>query len=331
MNKARKKSILRKMIIYIISIFVLSVIVFGMAKLSPGDPLVSYYGDRAERMNDEERAHAYERLGLNEPVYVQYALWIRNALQGDFGISFKYKKPVQDIVIARVGNTLLLGGIGFFLIFTLALMLAMFCVLHEGRVIDRIICRVGTITSCIPEFWLALVLIMIFAVNLKILPASGAYDIGQSDNVISRMSHMILPLIVVVTGHLWYYSYMLRNRLLEETVKDYVLLYEASGLSRRQIVFRHCVRNIMPTYISIMAISISHIVAGTYIVEMVFSYPGIGTLAFESARYHDYNMLMYICIITGAVVIFGNIAGQAVSEMIDPRMREQVKVVEQDD
>lgn len=322
------RSIIRKLLIYIASVFVLSIIVFGMSSLAPGDPLVSYYGDRAERMNNEEREHAYKRLGLNEPVYVRYILWIKNAFQGDYGISFKYKQPVQNVVAGRVVNTLLLGGTGFILVFALALMLGIFCALHKGRLIDRIVCRVGTVTSCIPDFWLSLVLIMIFAVNLKILPASGAYAIGKSGDIVSRLTHIILPMAVVVLSHLWYYSYMIRGRLLEETNKDYVLLYMASGESERKTILRHCVRNIMPTYISIMAMSISHIIEGTYIVEMVFSYPGIGTLAFESARYHDYNMLMYICLVTGAVVILGNITGQFISERIDPRMREHTSITQ---
>lgn len=133
---------------------------------------------------------------------------------------------------------------------------------------------------------------------------------------------MILPLTVLVLSHLWYYAYMLRNKLLDEIREDYVLLARAKGLSRRQVMWRHCVRNMLPTLISIMAISINHIIEGTYIIEMVFSYPGIGTLAFESAKYHDYNMLMVLVILTGVIVIVGNMAGQAISERIDRRMGE---------
>ena len=180
----------------------------------------------------------------------------------------------------------------------------------------------GTITSCIPEFWLSLILILIFSVNLKLLPGSGAYDFGQSANPLSRLTHLILPLTVVVLSHLWYYAYLIRNRLLEETRKDYVLLAKAKGMSRKRVLFFHCVKNIMPSFISLMAISLQHVIEGTYIVEMVFSYPGIGTLSFESAKYHDYNMLMVLCVFTGIFVIAGNVIGQSVSEWIDPRMKE---------
>lgn len=317
-----KISYRRRILIFLLSVFCLSVLVFAMSRLAPGDPLVSYYGDRAERMSPEEKDRAMERLGLNESMVVQYVKWVKNAVSGDFGMSFKYKQDVMTVIQGRLVNTLILGGLGFILTFLLALLLGILCAFHENSWLDRIICKVGTITSCIPEFWLSLVLILIFSVNLRLLPGSGAYALGQSSSVSSRITHLILPMVVVVMSHLWYYAYMIRNKLLEEIRQDYVLMAKAKGMSRRRIMYQHCVRNIMPAFISIMAISLPHIVEGTYIVEMVFSYPGIGTLSFESAKYHDYNMLMVLCLITGIVVIFGNITGQAISEAIDPRMKE---------
>jgi len=312
----------KKLLILIVSIFILSVITFAMSRLAPGDPLASYYGDRVERMSTQERQHAIERLGLDGSIITQYGDWLKEAAHGDFGISFKYKQDVMDVISGRLLNTLLLGGIGYILTFALALLVAVICAFREGSLLDRIIIKVGTITSCIPEFWLSLVLILIFGVTLHLLPSSGAYAVGQESSIASRLEHMILPLIVLVLSHLWYYAYMLRNKLLDEIREDYVLLARAKGLTKRQVMWRHCVRNMLPTMISIMAISINHIIEGTYIIEMVFSYPGIGTLAFESAKYHDYNMLMVLVILTGIIVIAGNMAGQAISERIDRRMGE---------
>ena len=313
-------TIAKKIIILIISVLVLSMITFAMSRLAPGDPLVSYYGDRVERMSPEEHANAIERLGLDGPMTQQYADWFKAALQGDYGISFKYKQPVMTVISGRLLNTLLLGGTGFILTFLFALLIAVLCAFREGSLTDRIICKVGTITSCIPEFWLALVLILLFSATWHLLPSSGAYALGEAGNLGSRLEHLILPLVVVVLSHLWYYAYMLRNKLLEEIRQEYVLLSRAKGLSRRSVMWKHCVRNLMPTMISIMAISINHILGGTYIVEMVFSYPGIGTLSFESAKYHDYNMLMILVIITGIIVIAGNMLGEIISEQIDRRM-----------
>lgn len=311
----------KKLLIFVVSIFLLSVIVFYISRLAPGDPLVSYYGDRAEKMTAGERAWAEEKLGLHESITVQYGKWLGRAVRGDFGISYKYKMDVLEVIEGRIGNTLLLGGVGFVLIFVLALLLGIWCAWNEERLIDRAICKVGTVTSCIPEFWLSLVLILIFAVKLKALPSSGAYTIGKENDLGDRILHLILPMTVVVLGHLWYYAYLIRNKLLEEVRTDYVLLAKSKGVTGKSVMLRHCVRNIIPTYLSIMAISVPHVLGGTYIIETVFSYPGIGTLSYESARYQDYNLLMVICLLSGALVILCNMIAQTINERIDPRMK----------
>ena len=312
---------LRKLAVFCLTVLLLSLSVFFISRITPVDPLQSYYGERAEKMSVEEKAQARERLGLNDPVVVQYLRWAENALRGDFGIFYKYKQDVLEIIGLRIGNTLILGGFGFILIFLGALGLGLLCAWFEDGWPDRLLCRLGTLTSCIPEFWLSLVLILIFCVSLGWLPSSGAYGVGRADDIADRALHLILPMTIVLSAHLWYYAYMVRNKLLEEARADYVLLGKAKGLNKRQILFRHCLRNILPSYISIMAISVPHILGGTYVVETVFSYPGIGTLAYESARYADYNMLMVLCMITGVTVIFCNMIGQIINEHIDPRIK----------
>lgn len=312
----------QKVFAFVVSVLILSAVVFYVARLAPGDPMVSYYGDQVEKMSPEERHLAEERLGLNDPIHIQYVRWIENALKGDFGISYKYKTDVLKVIGGRLPNTLILGGSSLVLIFTLALALGVVCVWLEDCWIDRLICKVGTVTSCIPEFWLSLVLILIFAVNLRCLPSSGAYSIGNAGSWGDRVVHLILPLTVAVTNHLWYYAYMIRNKLLEEVRAEYVLLAKSKGLTKKKILFKHCIRNIIPSYLSIMAISVPHILGGTYIIETVFSYPGIGTLSYESARFQDYNLLMILCILSGVVVILCSIIAQIINERIDPRMRE---------
>ena len=216
---------------------------------------------------------------------------------------------VLEVIRARLPFTLRLGGIGFLLTFFLALGLGVLCARHEDKGLDRALCKIGTVTSCIPEFWMSLMLILIFAVSLRVLPSSGAYDVGKADDFGSRITHLILPLTVVVLGHLWYYAYMVRNKMLEEMRMDYVLLAKSKGLGRKKIFYRHCLRNVLPSYLSIMAISVPHVLGGTYIVE--------------SVRYKDYNLLMVLCILSGALVIACNLLAQALSERIDPRMRAQ--------
>lgn len=313
----------KKLLLLPVSVLLLSLAVFCIARLAPGDPLMSYYGEGVEKMSPSEKEAAREKLGLNDPLHAQYIRWLQGALRGEFGNSFKYKQPVTQVIGQRVGNTLLLGGIGFVLIFFGALGLGLLCARREGRRLDRLLCRAGTFLNCIPEFWMSLLLILVFAVLLHWLPSSGAYDPGHRYDISDRAEHLILPLTVVVLQHLWYYAYMVRNKLLEECRADYVLLGKAKGLSRRRILLGHCLPNVLPSYISLMANAVPHVLGGTYIVETVFSYPGLGTLVYESARYHDYNLLMVLCLMTGIFVILCNLLGGLLNERVDPRLRRE--------
>lgn len=206
-------SVVKKIFQIILAIFILSFVIFYMARLAPGDPLKSYYGEAIERMSEEQKEISKENLGLNEPIYKQYGIWIKNALNGDFGISYKYKNDVVNVISEVFFNTLILGVLSYILTFIFCTLLGIFCALHEGKLIDKIVCTLGNILNSIPVFWIALVLILIFSVNLNILPSSGAYSIGMENSILSRIEHLILPLVIMILGHLWYYAYMIRNKL----------------------------------------------------------------------------------------------------------------------
>lgn len=326
MEQREKSRLLKKTLLRLIGFFVtmliLSVVVFYFARWAPGDPLQSFYGDAVESMSSEELAAARSRLGLDAPIHVQYVRWLQSALHGEFGLSLKYKMPAMRVVSPLVGNTLLLGTTAYLLVFLLATFLAVACALHEDTWLDRLICKIGTAVYYLPPFWLGVVLVLVFSIQLKWLPSSGAYDVGKAGDVFNRLQHMILPLTVMILSHLWYYGYMIRNKLLDELRQDYVLLAKEKGLTKRQIVWKHCLRNVAPAIVNIMAISIPHVLSGTYIAESVFNYPGIGALSVASAKYHDYNLLMILVLITGALVILSSILAQTVSEIIDPRIKE---------
>lgn len=309
----------RKFLQMVVVLILLSFAVFIIARLCPGDPLRSYYGDGLEHMSEAQKENARENLGLNDSLPVQYGRWLTGLLDGDLGLSYKYKQPVSSVIGSMWQNTLILGGTAYVLTFVLAVLLGMFCAFRENSLADKLICRIGTISSNIPVFFLSLLLILIFAAKLGWFPAGGAYSYGNSGNLPDRIHHLVLPAAALVLEHLWYYAYIVRNKLSEETRRDYVLLYKAEGVPAKKILRRHCLRNIMPSLFVIMAFSLPHILGGTYVVETVFAYPGLGTLSFESAMYMDYNMLMALTVLTGAVVLLFNLAAQLLSEFIDPR------------
>ena len=326
-------SLLRKLALLVLMLLALSLAVFYISRLTPGDPLQSYYGDAVgdplqsyygdavQSMSSAELDAARQRLGLDGPIWEQYRRWAGNVLDGDFGMSLKYKRPVVDVVLPLLGNTLLLGGLAYALVFVLAIALALLCARFEHSALDRLICRVGTTAYYIPAFWLGVLLVLVFSVNLEWLPSSGAYSYGKAGDIADRARHLVLPLAVMVASHLWYYAYMIRNKLLDEVRRDYVLLARSKGLGRTRVLWSHCLRNVMPTVVGIMAISIPHVLSGTYVAEAVFNYPGIGLLAISSAKYHDYNLLMLMVLFTGAMVIISSLLAQSINEAIDPRIK----------
>lgn len=301
----------------------LSIVVFALARLSPGDPLTAYYGDALDRMPIEQKEAAMSRLSLDRHIVEQYMVWVRNVQRGDFGISYIYKRPVSGVIKDLWLNTLLLGGISYILTFALSTLLAVFCARREGSVIDAATCKIGIVSSLIPTFFVAVLCILIFSLNLKILPSGGAYSVGHKHDLGDRISHLILPVFTLTLSHLWYYAYILRNKLIDELQKDYVLLLRVKRLSMSRILYRHCLRNCLPALITIMSISVPHIITGTYITEFVFNYPGLGTLTFESIRYKDYNTLSMITLLTGFFVICAGIVGQEISACLDPAMRHE--------
>ena len=324
MNKSwREKTIyiLKKLLQMAIVLILLSTIVFVIARLCPGDPLKAYYGDGAEHMSQVQREAAREKLGLDDSMPVQYARWAAHLFDGDLGLSYKYKQPVTEVIGKVWVNTLILGGVSLRADlwpchFAGALLraaggqppgqdhlqsgrnLRQRAVLFPGAPADSGFRRESEAAAC----------------QRRVL-------LRERRQLFDRAYHLVLPTAVMVLEHLWYYAYMVRNKLSQETREDYVLLCKAEGISRRKILCRHCLRNIMPSMLVIMAISVPHILGGTYVVETVFSYPGLGTLSFEAAMYQDYNMLMALCLLTGAVVLVFNLLAQIVSEFIDPRMR----------
>lgn len=322
MNASAVARVLGKHVVMtVLMMLCLSVLVFCLSRMAPGDPLQSFYGDSVQSMSIGELEAARHRLGLDAPLWVQYEKWLSGVAQGDFGMSLKYKRPALEVAGPLIGNTLILGGAAYTLVFALAIGMALICVRYEDSWIDRTLCAAGTVAFYTPAFWLGTMLVLVFSVNLHWLPGSGAYRPGMAGDVADRMRHLVLPLVVMVASHVWYYACMIRNRLLDEVRRDYVLLARSKGLGRRRVLMRHCLRNVLPGIVSLMAISVPHVLSGTYVAETVFNYPGIGLLSVSSAKYHDYNMLMLLVMLAGFLVIVSSILAQAVNEIIDSRMK----------
>ena len=317
------KSLLLRLISLGVTLLILSLTVFILSRFMPGDPLTAFYGDMAETFSDEELARARAYLNLDAPLFPQYLTWLSHTLQGDLGFSYRYHMPVAELLVPLLVNTLLLGALSFVSIFVLALLLALLCVRYEERLIDRAIRAVGTVTYLLPSFWVGLLLILIFALTLKWLPAAGAYAPGNAGELGDRLRHLILPVTVMVLSHLWYFGALLRNRLADEVREDYVLTASAMGKGPWEVLFTECLPNVLPTLFNVMALAIPHLISGTYVVEAVFNYPGVGAMAVESARNHDYNLLLVLLLLTALLVVAAAQLSTACAARLDPRLRKR--------
>lgn len=311
----------RHLALLFLSLLLLSAVVFILMQLTPGDPLQAFCGEQSDRLTAAERQALQEQLGLNAPVYEQYLHWLYRAVHLDFGWSLSYKMPLSSLLPPLLGNTLILGLGSFVLIFACALALSLVCARFEGRLIDRLLCSTGSLLYFLPSFWLALLLILVFSINLHLLPSSGAYSPGMSGSVADRAKHLVLPAAVMTLSHLWYYAALLRRRLLLELRSPYILTARACGLGTAAILCRQALRSVLPYLLHLTAIALPHIAGGTYVVEAVFNYPGIGALTVQSARNHDYNVLLCLIMLTGCMVIAAALLAQATGCLLDPTLR----------
>ncbi|MFD3155566.1 ABC transporter permease [Haloimpatiens sp. FM7330] len=314
------KNIISIILNLIFSFIVLSFVIFMISHLAPGDPLYSIYGESAEKISPLQRQKIITSMGLDKPLIYQYKSWIYGFIHGNLGVSFKYNIQVSDIIKKAFCNTMFLAVITIISIILFSIGLGLLCAIKENSIIDKVINKIGTFFYCIPGFWLGLIAILIFSVNLKILPSSGVYDIGYEGNLTNRLKHMILPWFVVFIGHLGYYTNFVRDKVLEELNEDYIMAAKARGLSQFRILSSHVLRNILPSYMNLICVSIYHLISGSLVVEAIFTYPGLGKFVFESAKFHDYPLLMGVVIVTGMIVIFANLLADIFNHVLDPRI-----------
>lgn len=308
----------------VLSLLILSILIFLTSRLLPGSPLNALIGDHADMLSAQQSKEALAALGFERPLYQQYLSWLCYLLQGNLGFSLYYKMQINELLPPLLVNTLMLGGLSYILIFALALALALTCIRFENRLLDRIICKLGSLCYFLPSFWLCLLLILIFSVSLQWLPSSGAYSYGGQHDFLDRAEHLVLPCSVMILSHMWYYGSMLRNRLSLEVRMPYVLTARACGLGPWRILTTVCLRAALPLLINLMAVSAAHIIGGTYVVEAVFNYPGIGNAAVLSAKNHDYDLLLILTLITGSLIILSAIAARFLAAAADPRLKAAV-------
>lgn len=306
-------------------LFGVSVAAFFLVSVSPVDPLQTNVGQAAlGSMSREQIARLEEYWGVNIPPVERFATWFTGMLHGDMGISLLYRQPVLKVVAEKLSNSLWLMAAAWVISGTLGFLMGILAGMKRGGIADRVISAYSLVMASTPAFWMALVLLMVFAVWLRILPVGLSVPIGMEASEVSlgdRIVHAILPAAALSITGISNIALHTREKMAEVMESDYVLFAKARGESAWGIVWRHGIRNIILPAMTLQLASISEIFGGSVLVEQVFSYPGLGQAAVTAGLGGDVPLLLGITVISAAIVFAGNFLANVLYGVVDPRIR----------
>ena len=315
----------RKFIRMLLLLITVSIVTFTLVSMSPIDPLQANVGQAAlGAMSQEQKAKLEEYWGVNVPPVRRYLNWAGGFVRGDMGISLLYRQPVSQVIGVKLSNSLFRMVFAWLISGILGLVLGILAGVFRGTWADRIIKGYSLLISSTPVFWLALLLLLVFAVWLKVLPIGLSVPIGvESAGVtfLDRLRHAILPAVTLSITGVAGVTLHTREKMIDVMESDYMLFARARGESTWSMVKKHGLRNILLPAMTLQFASVSEIIGGSVLVEQVFSYPGLGQAAVTAGTGSDVPLLLGITIVTAAIVFFGNFIADILYGVIDPRMR----------
>jgi peptide/nickel transport system permease protein len=302
-----------------LSIVILVTLVFFMAHLTPGGPAYSILGAKATAASVQE---VNERLGLNIPIWQQYFIWWWHLLQGKLGYSYLLSRPVGQLLWTYEVNTLVFYTVSIVLSTVLSILLGLIQGVYFGRWPAKLIGALQLGFYALPAFFVAAMLVLWFSVDMHMLPASGIVNLrAVHPGIGSYAAHLVLPVITVTILTVAALSRYFGEAVHEELGKDYVRTAAAKGITFRQILFGHVIRNALRPLVTILGLSFPYIFTGGVIVESVFNYPGLGWLMWRSSLSQDYPIVIAIVLLIGVLTVVGNLLADLVNGMLDPRAR----------
>lgn len=311
--------ILKRFLTAIVAFFGITIIAYFMATLMPGSPLDQLVQAEAGATT-EQIAEIEHRMGLDKPIVIQYFYWLGNLLHGNFGTSYSQHRPVLELIGTRIGPTLILSISSMIVALLIAIPLGMVAGYKSYSGWDYGATVLSFVGQAAPNFFVALLLIYVFAVKLGWFPISGMYNSGTSGSVLDLARHLALPCLALAFQHLGIYTRQMRNSMVECLSDDYVRTARAKGLSERVVLFRHTLRNALLPLVTQVGLSLAQLAGGAIVTEQIFSWPGMGTLMLKSIQARDYPMIMGITVIISCIVLVGNILVDIVYRMLDPRI-----------
>lgn len=335
--------IFRRLIQAVPTFFGVTVIAFLLMLASPGDPIALItFGPQS---NSEMAETMRRQLGLDQPPIVQYAYWLigndwvltdtdgdgegdtygerRGLLRGDMGDSIRYRQPVLGLIVERIPATLLLTFSSLVVGYGLGILLGMLAAAYHRGFVDQIVRIISVIGNAVPAFWLGLILIIVFSVNMGALPMSGMRDISQRGgfDLLETLRHMVMPVSVLSLGTIAFVSRFTRTEILEVLEQDYVRTAHAKGISRRTVWTRHALRNALLPVATFIGPALGTLLSGAVIIEQVFGWPGMGRLVVNAVFQRDYPLVMGSVVVASVMFMLGVLLSDILYSLLDPRIR----------
>lgn len=317
-------------------VFLISLLIFGLLKAAPGDPITLLVGEQAI---DADIAKARAQWGLDQPFFVQYWKFITNAVQGNLGISFRYGRPVGPLILERLPATIELAIFAMAISCLIAIPLGVFAGARPNSWVDNWGTSGGLFGISMPNFWFGIMLILLFAGTLHLLPSAGRSSYGVAGQIITgsyladsvmqghwagagdALRHLALPALTLGTGLAGILMRITRSSVLEAMHQDYVMVARAKGLTNRVVLWRHVVRNALIPVITVVGLELGQLLSGSIITETVFAWPGVGNLLITGVYARDYPLVTGVVLMYTMAFMLLNLAIDAVYAVVDPRIR----------
>jgi peptide/nickel transport system permease protein len=299
-------------------LFGVSVVIFFLMQMIPGDITAVMLGPMATQVAREELRHA---LGLDQPILVQYVKWLTTVLSGDFGMSIATSVPVSHLVLPKFVNTVILAAASLLLSLVVGFGVGVLAAARAGSTFDRATMSITLVFGSIPPYWLGLMLVMIFALTLRWLPTTGMYDIIDPGGIRDLLRHLVLPAIATAAAPAAIITRMVRTSMVEILAQDYVRVARAKGIPRNIILWRHVLRNALPPIATITGLQLGYLLGGAVFTEVVFAWPGLGYQLTSSIVARDFPVVQAAVLLIALIFVLVNLAVDMLNAIIDPRIR----------
>ena len=322
---ALKSYIIRRLIMFIPVFLVSSALVFSLMHLAPGDPVELMFRGAGRPTDPRIIEEIREKFGLDKPLYEQYFIWIVNFFKGDLGYSYLNNRPVSQLIIERIWLTVELVLLSEILALAIGILLGVTAAIKKNTKIDALLTTTSLFGYCMPSFWFGIMLILIFAVKLRLFPTFGAVTPGATldfwGKIIDNLRHLFLPLMTLTIGMAAWYVRLVRSSMLDVLNMDYIKTARAKGLKEKVVIYKHALRNALLPVVTSFGLSLGFVLGGAVVIETIFSWPGLGWLIVKSALARDYPVIMGTSMLIVLSVLIANLITDIVIALLDPRIK----------